>query len=78
MDIVTPPPQTNGIQSNDEDLNKADDDYLARKKAEMETVYLAHRSKPGDKDYVYDKEVDFNEGKIESGWDSDDDTMSDF
>ena len=62
----------------DEDLNKASDDHLARRKEEMNLLFETNRLKPGDEGYVYDKEVDFdNEAKMESGWDSDD-SMSDF
>ena len=61
-----------------EDLNKATDEYLEKKKEEMDVLFESNRLKPGDEGYVYDKEVDFDVGpKMESGWDSDD-TMSDF
>ena len=60
-----------------EDLNKVSDDYLAQIKGEMNEVFERHQVKPGDKDYVYDKEMDFDAPKIESGWDSDN-SMSDF
>ena len=64
--------------ANDEDLNKATDEYLEKKKEEMDVLFESNRLKPGDEGYVYDKEVDFDVGpKMESGWDSDD-TMSDF
>lgn len=62
----------------DEDLNKVSDEYLAKKKEEMNLLFETNRLKPGDEGYVYNKEVDFdNEPKMESGWDSDD-SMSDF
>ena len=66
------------LSFNDDDLNKATDEYLAHKKEEMNMLYETNRIKPGDEGYVYDKEMDFdNEPKMESGWDSDD-SMSDF
>ena len=60
MDTISP----------NEDLNRVDAGTLARKKAIMEQAFEAHRKKPGDKDFQYDVEVDF-EGGIEScEWDS--------
>ena len=44
-------------------------ELLARRKAEMEELFAAHRVAPGDPGYVYDREVEFGVGKIESGWD---------
>lgn len=80
-EIVTPPPLPSDRgkkNTSDEDLNKATDEYLEKKKEEMNAMFELHRLKPGDEDYVYDKEVDFDVGpKMESGWDSDD-SMSDF
>ena len=85
-EIVTPPPEGDRVPPlyppkkniSDEDLNKATDEYLEKKKEEMNIVFESNRVKPGDEGYVYDKEVDFDDGpKMESGWDSDD-TMSDF
>ena len=63
--------------SNHEDLNKVSDDYLAQVKEEMNVLFERNQIKPGDKDYVYEKEMDFDEPKIESGWDSDN-SLSDF
>ena len=83
---MTPPPEGDRVpplyppkkNTSDEDLNKATDEYLEKKKEEMNIVFESNRVKPGDEGYVYDKEVDFDDGpKMESGWDSDD-TMSDF
>ena len=85
-EIMTPPPEGDHVpplyppkkNTSDEDLNKATDEYLEKKKEEMNIVFESNRVKPGDEGYVYDKEVDFDVGpKMESGWDSDD-TMSDF
>ena len=37
----------------------------------MESSFTKNQVKPGDIDYVYDKQVDFSKGeKLESGWDS--------
>ena len=60
----------NGNQ--DEDLNKLDDYELDKRKAAMDQDFEKNRLKPGDDGFLYDKEVDFNEGKIESGWDDED------
>ena len=59
--------------SAEEDLNKLDDYELDKRKAAMDEDFEKNRLRPGDADYVYDKEVEFNEGKIESGWDDEDD-----
>ena len=56
----------------EEDLNNLDDYELDKRKAEMDKDFEKNRIKPGDEDFVYDKEVEFNEGKMESGWDDDD------
>ena len=62
----------------DEDLNKATDEQLAKKKEEMDVLFESNCLKPGDEGYEYDKEVDFDVGqKMESGWDTDE-SMSDF
>ena len=81
---MTPPAQAEGhhpilqaMTSGNEDLNKADDNYLAQRKAEMETVFQANQIKPGDEGYVYDKVMAFEGPKMESGWDSDS-SISDF
>jgi len=37
----------------------------------MDVQFEANRLRPGDKGYVYDKEVEFGQPQIESGWDSD-------
>lgn len=57
----------------EEDLNKLDDYELDKRKADMDKEFEKNRVRPGDEDFVYDKEVDFDAGKIESGWDEDDD-----
>ena len=56
----------------EENLNAVDDDTLRRKKSLMEATFEKNRIKPGDPDFQYDVEVDFDqENVIESGWDSD-------
>ena len=65
-DIITP---EEGI-SIGEDYNKmAETDYNKRK-AEMEAEFKKKQVKPGDPDFVYDKEVNFDSPKVASGWDS--------
>ena len=52
------------------DLNKASTNVLLQKKEEMDILFEANRVTPGDKDWVYDKVVDFGEGdKLSCGWD---------
>ena len=68
-DIPSPsliPPAGSGEE---EDMNKLDDFELNKRKADMDIDFEKNRIRPGDKDFVYDKEVEFNEGNIESGWD---------
>ncbi|XP_064615173.1 centrosomal protein of 19 kDa-like [Liolophura sinensis] len=56
----------------EEDLNKVDEDTLRRKKAAMESTFEKNRKKPGDSDFQYDIEVEFDDGPLEScDWDSD-------
>lgn len=57
----------------DEDLNKLGDDVLRRKKEIMDQTFNKNRIKPGDPEFVYDKQVDFDKNvneKVESGWDA--------
>ena len=65
-------------ENSTEDLNRVDEDELAKRKAKMDLLYEANRLKPGDEGYVYDKEVGFEDGKMESGWDSDPESCGDF
>ena len=63
----------NQIVDGNKDLNKLDDAELDKVKEKMSESFEEHRVKPGDKDWKYDIEVDFEENagnKIESGWDS--------
>ena len=53
----------------EEDLNKLSDDQLQRKKLIMEASFVANQLQPSDPDFEYDRQVDFEEHKIESGWD---------
>ena len=58
----------------DENLNKVDEETLQRKKLTMDTSFEKHRKRPGDPDFQYNVEVDFetDAGVVEtSGWDSD-------
>ena len=65
----------------EEDLNRLDDDALDKKKEVMDETFQKNRKKPGDQDFEYDVEVDFEkEGPpIESsGWDSENDSEPSF
>ncbi|TNN44200.1 Centrosomal protein [Liparis tanakae] len=58
----------------DEDLNKLDDDGLARKKGQMDELFERNRRCKDDPDFVYDVERDF--GKTAQGkcsWDEESD-----
>ncbi|VDN09410.1 unnamed protein product [Dibothriocephalus latus] len=61
--------------SPNEDLNKADDETLERKKLVMEETFERNRVRPTDPDFEYDIAVDFPQQVETSGWDSD---FSDF
>lgn len=43
----------------EEDLNKLDDEELARKKAQMDKLFERNRRRKDDPDFVYDLEVEF-------------------
>ena len=56
------------------DLNKLDDEELSNVKEKMNVLFEQNQVKPGDEKWLYDVEVDFQEGKIEtSAWDDDSD-----
>lgn len=56
----------------DEDLNKVDENVLKRKKELMNETFITSQKSPGDPDYMYDVEKDFDVVVGEaSGWDSD-------
>ncbi|XP_076312533.1 centrosomal protein of 19 kDa-like [Tachypleus tridentatus] len=60
----------------EEDLNKLDDVALKRKKEIMDQTFERNRKKPGDSDYQYDIQIEFDEepGTVEiSEWDLEDD-----
>lgn len=57
----------------DEDLNKLDDDRLARKKNQMDEVFEKNRSRRDDADFVYDLEKDFRTTQEKCSWDDDSD-----
>lgn len=57
-----------------QDLNKLDDEQLAKKKKVMSSSFEKNQLKPGDPGYEYDKQVEFDTSeKVEAGWDSPDD-----
>ena len=55
----------------EENLNRVDPETLQRKKLIMDTSFEQKRKKPGDPDFQYNVEVDFETAVVEtSGWDS--------
>ncbi|KAG7177081.1 centrosomal protein of 19 kDa-like [Homarus americanus] len=57
-----------------QDLNKLDGEQLAKKKKVMSSSFEKNQLKPGDPDYEYDKQVEYNTSeKVEAGWDSSED-----
>ncbi|XP_005815653.1 centrosomal protein of 19 kDa [Xiphophorus maculatus] len=58
----------------DEDLNKLEDEELARKKGQMDTLFERNRKRKDDPDFVYDLEVEFDKSKEEKcSWDEESD-----
>lgn len=58
----------------DEDLNKLDDEDLARKKGQMDELFEKNRRRKDDPDFVYDFEVDFTKTTLEKcSWDNESD-----
>ncbi|XP_045618915.1 centrosomal protein of 19 kDa-like [Procambarus clarkii] len=56
-----------------QDLNKLDDEQLAKKKKVMNSSFEKNQLKPGDPGYEYDRQVEFDTSdKVEAGWDSPD------
>ena len=55
------------------DLNKLSDDEVAKAKREMDSDFEINRIKPGDKDFVYDKQIEFDAPDELNEWDDDDD-----
>ena len=56
-------------QTSQEDLNKASDEYLAIRKAQMNETFQKNQKKKDDVDFQYDVEVEFEPQK-NSEWDS--------
>lgn len=60
--------------SPDEDLNKLDDEKLARKKNQMDELFQRNRRHRDDANFVYDLEMDFTKTTQEKcSWDESDD-----
>ncbi|XP_073332334.1 centrosomal protein of 19 kDa [Pagrus major] len=58
----------------DEDLNKLDDEKLARKKGQMDEVFERNRRRKDDPDFVYNVEKDFTKTSQEKcSWDEESD-----
>ncbi|CAL1528613.1 unnamed protein product [Lymnaea stagnalis] len=56
----------------EENLNKVDPETLQRKKLVMDSSFEKKRKRPGDPDFQYNIEVEFDTAAVEtSGWDSD-------
>ena len=67
----------NDIDFDSANLNKLDDNKLDEIKEQMNESFEQNNVKPDDPNWQYDVEVDFEEptghvGRIESGWDDDD------
>ncbi|XP_034437868.1 centrosomal protein of 19 kDa [Hippoglossus hippoglossus] len=58
----------------DQDLNKLDDEELARKKGQMDELFEKNRRRKDDADFVYDVEVEFSKSTREKcSWDEESD-----
>ena len=61
----------------DEDLNKVDEGRLDQAKKNMDVAFLKNRVRPGDKDYKFDKQVNFEtveDVESDNSWDNMDDS----
>ena len=57
--------------ANDEqDLNKVSEQMLAQEKKKMDGLFETNQVLPGERDWKYDKQRDFEPPQMESGWDS--------
>lgn len=57
-----------------QDLNKLDDDELARKKGKMDELFEKNRKKKDDPEFVYDVDVEFSANNQEKcSWDEESD-----
>ncbi|XP_038599632.1 centrosomal protein of 19 kDa [Tachyglossus aculeatus] len=54
----------------EEDLNKLDDEELAKRKSIMDELFEKNRLKEDDPNFVYDVEVEFPRGEQACGWDA--------
>ncbi|XP_047442410.1 centrosomal protein of 19 kDa [Mugil cephalus] len=58
----------------DEDLNKLDDEELARKKGQMDELFEKNRRRKDDPSFIYDLEVEFSKPTQEKcSWDDESD-----
>lgn len=55
----------------EKDLNRVTDYELALAKAKMDQAFQAHRLKPGDPGFEYDRQLEFSAPKEEASWDED-------
>lgn len=55
------------------DLNKLTDEENTKAKREMDSDFEMNRIKPGDKDFVYDKQIEFDAPVEDNEWDDEDD-----
>jgi len=53
----------------EQDLNLLSDSELNQIKARMDKNFVKNKIKPGDKSFVYDKQVDFESGDEAASWD---------
>lgn len=60
----------------EEDLNKLDDEKLARKKGQMDELFERNRRRRDDANFVYDLEIDFTKTTQEKcSWDDESDDV---
>ena len=55
------------------DLNKLSDEEVNKAKREMDSDFEMNRVKPGDEDFIYDKQISFDAPIESSEWDVDED-----
>ncbi|KAK2151057.1 hypothetical protein LSH36_377g02033 [Paralvinella palmiformis] len=80
IDLETSLEKNKGLDTVDpnEDLNVVDEETLKRKKAIMDQTFEKNRKLPGDPDFQYDVEKDFDVAIESCEWDSDNDSDNEF
>lgn len=66
-----PTPSLENYKLPDMDLQRVDPSVVVAAKKAMDVVFEVNRKRPGDPGYVYNVEVEFEEGQEDNEWDED-------